>query len=94
MAACLAKFNKTSLVLEQHYTAGGLQHEFNIRGYKFVPGLHNIANLPLVGPMYDMVASQTDPPLRFTRAGNCTPADQGECCLHDLAIGDLPVLHV
>ena len=32
LAACLAKFNQTSLVLEQHYTAGGLQHEFTIKG--------------------------------------------------------------
>lgn len=98
LAACLAKFNKTSLVLEQHYTAGGLQHEFTVKGYEFVPGLHYIANLPLVGPMYDMVASSPAaidlPPLRFTRAGNCTPADHGECCSHDLAVGDLPVLHV
>lgn len=94
LAACLAKFNQTSLVLEQHYTAGGLQHEFTLKGYEFVPGLHYIANLPLVGPMYDMVASPLDPPLRFTRAGNCTPADQGELCSHDLAVGDLPVLHV
>jgi len=51
LAACLAKFNQTSLVLEQHYTAGGLQHEFTVKGYEFVPGLHYIANLPLVGPM-------------------------------------------
>ena len=96
LAACLAKFNQTCLVLEQHYTAGGLQHEFSIQGYEFVPGLHYIANLPLVGPMYDMVASTAsmDPPLRFTRAGNCTLADHGECCSHDLAVGDLPVLHV
>lgn len=94
LAACLAKFNRTSLVLEQHYTAGGLQHEFTLKGYEFVPGLHYIANLPLVGPMYEMVATQTDPPLRFMRAGNCTPADRGECCSHDLAVGDLPVLHV
>jgi len=98
LAACLAKFNQTSLVLEQHYTAGGLQHEFTVKGYEFVPGLDYIANLPLVGPMYDMVAcSFTDndlPPLRFTRAGNCTAADQGQCCSHDLAVGDLPVLDV
>jgi hypothetical protein len=38
LAACLAKFNRTSLVLEQHYTAGGLQHEFTLKGYEFVPG--------------------------------------------------------
>lgn len=98
LAACLAKFNQTSLVLEQHYVAGGLQHEFTLKGYEFVPGLHYIANLPLVGPMYDMVSSSFAdndlPPLRFTRAGNCTTADRGECCSHDLAVGDLPVLHV
>ena len=94
LAACLAKFNVTSLVLEQHYTAGGLQHDFNIKGYEFVPGLHYVANLGLIGPMYDMVATPTDPPLRWMRAGNCTPADAGECCSHDLAVGDMPVLHV
>jgi hypothetical protein len=57
LAACLAKFNQTSLVLEQHYTAGGFQHTFQIRGYEFIPGLHYIANLPLCGPLYDMVAT-------------------------------------
>jgi all-trans-retinol 13,14-reductase len=30
LGACLAKFNKTALVLEQHYTAGGLQHTFQV----------------------------------------------------------------
>jgi all-trans-retinol 13,14-reductase len=44
--------------------------------------------------MYEMVATPTDPPLRFLRAGNCTPADRGECCSHDLAVGDLPVMHI
>jgi hypothetical protein len=47
LGACLAKFNITSLVLEQHYIAGGFQHTFWKGPYEFVPGYHYIANLPL-----------------------------------------------
>ena len=57
LGACLAKFNITSLVLEQHYIAGGFQHTFWKGPYEFVPGLHYIANLELCAPLYDLVAS-------------------------------------
>ena len=99
LAACLAKFNRTSLVLEQHYTAGGLQHSFYTgkgdHRYEFVPGLHYIANLPLCGPLYKMVAVETTPALRFVRAGDAVKADQKHrFCSHELKVGSLPVLHV
>jgi len=57
LAACLAKFNISSVVLEQHYIAGGFQHTFWKGPYEFVPGLHYIANLALCAPLYDMVAT-------------------------------------
>lgn len=93
LAACLAKFNLTSLVLEQHYIAGGLQHTFTRKGYEFVPGLHYIANLELCQPLYEMVA---DPDMNITykQAGNSVPADNHEFSSHDLRIGDLPIMHV
>jgi all-trans-retinol 13,14-reductase len=93
LAACLAKFDIRTLVLEQHYIAGGLQHTFTRKGYEFVPGLHYIANLELCKPLYDMVA---DPSfhINYTRAGDSVPADEGQLSSHDLLIGDLPLMHV
>lgn len=93
LAACLAKFNLTCLVLEQHYIAGGLQHTFTRKGYEFVPGLHYIANLELCQPLYEMVA---DPNMNITykQAGNSVPADEHQLSSHDLRIGDLPIMHV
>lgn len=91
LGACLSKFNITSLVLEQHYTAGGFQHTFWKGPYEFVPGLHYIANLPLCAPLYDMVASNQ---VTYHQAGNSVPADRGEMCSHELKIGDLPVMQV
>lgn len=93
LAACLAKFNLKSLVLEQHYIAGGLQHTFTRKGYEFVPGLHYIANLELCQPLYEMVA---DPSMNITylQAGNSVPADEHQLSSHDLRIGDLPIMHV
>ena len=93
LAACLAKFNLTSLVLEQHTIAGGLQHTFTRKGYEFVPGLHYIANLELCRPLYEMVA---DPDMNITyqQAGNSVPADNHELSSHDLRIGNLPIMHV
>jgi all-trans-retinol 13,14-reductase len=91
LGACLAKFNISSLVLEQHSIAGGLEHTFWRRGYEFVPGLHYLANLALCGPLYDMVASNN---ISYTQAGNCVPADRGEFSSHELKIGDLPIMHV
>ncbi|KAL7562918.1 hypothetical protein ACA910_000287 [Epithemia clementina (nom. ined.)] len=66
LGACLAKFNISSLVLEQHYIAGGFQHTFWRGPYEFVPGLHYIANLELCAPLYDMVAT----PSAILHAGN------------------------
>ena len=61
LGACLAKFNISCVVLEQHYIAGGFQHTFwagkGINRYEFVPGLHYIANLDLCAPLFDMVAT-------------------------------------
>jgi all-trans-retinol 13,14-reductase len=94
LAACLAKFGKTCLVLEQHYTAGGFQHSFRRGPYEFVPGLHYIANLPLCAPLYEMVATPTDPPLKFHQAGNSVPADNNLTCSHDLQVGSLPTMQV
>lgn len=94
LSACLAKFNITTLVLEQHYIAGGFQHMFRRGPYEFVPGLHYIANLPLCGPLYDMVATPTDPPLKYHQSGNAVPADQGALCSHVLQVGDLPLMQV
>ena len=102
LGACLAKFNISSLVLEQHYIVGGFQHTFWKGPYEFVPGLHYIANLPLCGPLYDMVATYNagDGPQRnndtttsmiYHQAGNSVPADQHEMASHELKIGDLPV---
>jgi all-trans-retinol 13,14-reductase len=62
LAACLSKFGKKCLVLEQHYIAGGFQHSFRRGPYEFVPGMHYIANLPLCAPLYDMVATPTTTP--------------------------------
>lgn len=83
LAACLSKFQKKCLVLEQHYTAGGLQHTFTKKGYEFVPGLHYIANLNLCAPLYQMVATNITeythgdvPELRYIRAGDAVPADR------------------
>jgi len=94
LSACLAKFNITSLVLEQHYIAGGFQHVFRRGPYEFVPGLHYIANLPLCGPLYDMVATPTDPPLKYHQSGNAVSADHGELCSHVLQVGSLPLMQV
>jgi len=94
LSACLAKFNITSVVLEQHYIAGGFQHVFRRGPYEFVPGLHYIANLPLCGPLYDMVATPTDPPLKYHQSGNAVPADHGELCSHVLQVGSLPLMQV
>jgi hypothetical protein len=94
LAACLAKFGKTCLVLEQHYTAGGFQHSFRRGPYEFNPGLHYIANLPLCAPLYEMVAAPTEPPLKFHQAGNSVPADGNLTCSHDLRVGSLPAMQV
>lgn len=94
LSACLAKFNKTSLVLEQHDIAGGFQHTFHRGPYEFVPGMHYIANLNLCLPLYEMVATRTEPPLRFHQAGNATTADQAQLCSHDLQVGNLPRMQV
>ena len=94
LSACLAKFNITSLVLEQHYITGGFQHVFRRGPYEFVPGLHYIANLPLCAPLYDMVATPTDPPLKYHQSGNAVPADHGELCSHVLQVGSLPLMRV
>lgn len=93
LAACVAKFDIKSIVLEQHYIAGGLQHTFTRSGYEFVPGLHYIANLPLCQPLYEMVADPNHK-IGYNQAGNCVPADEGEKSSHDLRIGDLPLMHV
>ena len=93
LAACLAKFNIKTVVLEQHYVAGGLQHTFTRSGYEFVPGLHYIANLPLCQPLYEMVADPNQQ-IVYNQAGNSVPADEGKLSSHDLRIGDLPVMHV
>ena len=92
LAACLAKFNFTSLVLEQHSIAGGFQHTFRRGPYEFVPGLHYIANLPLCQPLYEMVATPTNPPLSFHESGATVPADQ--CQSHTLQVGSLPTMYV
>jgi len=93
LAACLAKFNIKTVVLEQHYIAGGLQHTFSRGGYEFVPGLHYIANLPLCQPLYEMVAD-SDHAITYNQAGNSVAADEGLMSSHDLRIGDLPLMHV
>lgn len=93
LAACLAKFDIKTVVIEQHYIAGGLQHTFSRSGYEFVPGLHYIANLPLCQPLYEMVADP-ERKIEYNQAGNCVPADQGMKSSHDLRIGNLPVMHV
>lgn len=92
LAACLAKFNRTSIVLEQHDIAGGFQHVFRRGPYEFVPGLHYIANLPLCAPLYDMVATTTTPLLQYHQAGHAVAADQGAS--HDLQVASLPPLQV
>lgn len=94
LSACLAKFNISSLVLEQHYIAGGFQHVFRRGAYEFVPGLHYIANLPLCGPLYDMVATPTHPPLKYCQSGNAVKADRRELCSHVLQVGSLPLMQV
>lgn len=93
LAACLAKFGIKTIVLEQHYIAGGLQHTFSRKGYEFVPGLHYIANLPLCQPLYEMVADPNHK-INYNQAGNSVPADEGMKSSHDLRIGDLPLMHV
>jgi all-trans-retinol 13,14-reductase len=70
LAACLAKFNISSIVLEQHYIAGGFQHTFWRGPYEFVPGLHYIANLELCAPLYDMVATPSAILRDATKANN------------------------
>ena len=77
LGACLAKFNISSVVLEQHYIAGGFQHTFKKGGYEFVPGLHYIANLQLCSPLYDMVATK---PLSLPSP---TSTMEGGCATHD-----------
>jgi all-trans-retinol 13,14-reductase len=110
LAACLSKFGKKCLVLEQHYIAGGFQHSFKRGRYEFIPGMHYLANLPLCAPLYDMVAtpassSDSDdddddddtprpPPLQYHQAGNSVPADRNATCSHDLKVGDLPAMQV
>ena len=93
LAACLAKFNIKTVVLEQHHVAGGLQHTFTRSGYEFLPGLHYIANLPLCKPLYEMVADPHQQ-IKYNQAGNSVQADEGKLSSHDLRIGDLPVMHV
>lgn len=93
LAACLAKFNISTVILEQHYTAGGLQHTFRSGGYEFVPGLHYIANLQLCAPLYDMVADENWK-ITYRRAGDSVPADKHGLSSHDLKIGDMAVVHV
>ena len=93
LAACLAKFDIKTVVLEQHYIAGGLQHTFQKKNYEFVPGLHYIANLPLCQPLYEMVADPNKK-IEYNQAGNSVPADEGQKSSHDLRIGNLPVMHV
>jgi len=88
LGACLSKFNYSSLVLEQHATAGGFQHTFRRGPYEFVPGLHYIANLALCAPLYDMVAAPTNPPLRF----HASEGDQRQS--HTLKVGCLPTMYV
>jgi len=93
LSACLSKFGYRCLVLEQHYTAGGLQHTFCRRGYEFVPGLHYIANLKLCQPLYEMVADPSVE-IEYKKAGDSVSGDKGDCCSHDIKIGDLPLMYV
>ncbi|CAB9514654.1 Putative all-trans-retinol 13,14-reductase [Seminavis robusta] len=109
LAACLAKFNISSVVLEQHYIVGGFQHTFWRGPYEFVPGLHYIANLELCAPLYDMVATPSaiyhhqsnatkattkTRAITYHQAGNSVQADGGNLVSHELKIGDLPVMQV
>ena len=73
---------------------GGFQHTFHHGPYEFVPGLHYIANLPLCAPLYEMVATSTEPPLTYHQAGNSVPADKDLLCSHDLQVGLLPPMKV
>jgi all-trans-retinol 13,14-reductase len=82
------------LVLEQHYTAGGFQHWFRRDPYEFVPGFHCIAKRLLCAPLYEMVATPTDPPLKFHQARNAVPADDNSTCSHDLQVDSLPAMQV
>ncbi|CAM9511064.1 unnamed protein product, partial [Heterosigma akashiwo] len=93
LAACLAHFGLSCLVLEQHYIAGGFQHTFRRGDYEFVPGLHYIANLALCRPLYDMVADNSMH-IKYNRAGQSVLADKGLAYSHDLRIGNMPIMHV
>ncbi|MFT4551979.1 MAG: all-trans-retinol 13,14-reductase [Chlamydiales bacterium] len=50
-AVALAQAGKRVLVLEQHYVPGGWCHSFQLKGYRFSPGVHYIGELGLGGRM-------------------------------------------
>jgi len=98
LAACLAKFNVSSLVLEQHSIAGGFQHVFSRGKYEFVPGLHYVANPDLCIPLYEAVSENSNetgiPKIVYKIAGDSVKADLSEHCSHDLQIAGLPLMHI
>ena len=44
-AACLARDGRRVLVLEQHYTAGGMTHTYERHGYEWDVGLHYVGDM-------------------------------------------------
>ena len=43
-AAALARLGRRVLLLEKHYVAGGLTHEFSRQGYRWDVGVHYLGN--------------------------------------------------
>lgn len=59
-AACLSRVGKKVLVLEQHYTAGGMTHSYSRNGYEWDVGVHYIGDVgsrkSLTRKMFDFVS--------------------------------------
>lgn len=54
-AACLSKVGKKVLVLEQHYTAGGMSHTYTRNGYEWDVGVHFINDVGVKGSLFNKI---------------------------------------
>lgn len=64
-AAALSRLGKRVLLLEKHYVAGGLTHEFSRQGYRWDVGVHYIGEMQEGGQMRRLLAWLTGTPPQF-----------------------------
>ncbi|MBU3737052.1 MAG: NAD(P)/FAD-dependent oxidoreductase, partial [Methylobacterium sp.] len=64
-AAALSRLGRRVLLLEKHYVAGGLTHEFERQGYRWDVGVHYLGEMQPGGQMRRLLDWLTDAPPEF-----------------------------